>query len=120
MTILGSPSDCRAVVLDRESETPNLIKLRAAQLEEAVNGARRGGYDFLIIDTPGRDEPATAAAIRAADFCVVPCRPTPGEMKATPPTIETINGLGKQAAFVLTQAPPRGARVSEAESGLKM
>jgi len=106
--------------LDRESETPNLIKLRAAQLEEAVNGARRGGYDFLIIDTPGRDEPATAAAIRAADFCVVPCRPTPGDMKATPPTIETINRLGKQAAFVLTQTPPRGARVSEAESGLKM
>jgi chromosome partitioning protein len=91
--------------LDRESETPNLIKLRAAQLEEAVNGARRGGYDFLIIDTPGRDEPATAAAIRAADFCVVPCRPTPGDMKATPPTIETINRLGKQADLTLVGGP---------------
>jgi chromosome partitioning protein len=106
--------------LDRECETPNLVKLKANQLDEAVNGARRGGYDFVLVDTPGRDEPATAAAIRAADFCIVPCRPTPGDMKATPPTIETINRLGKQAAFVLTQTPPRGARVTEAESGLKM
>src|SRR5271169_4091622 len=106
--------------LDRELETPRLAKIKASQLTEAVRAAAVEGYDFVLIDTPGRDEPATAAAIRAADFCIVPCRPTPGDMKATPPTIETINRLGKQAAFVLTQTPPRGARVTEAESGLKM
>ena len=74
----------------------------------------------MFIDTPGRDEPATAAAIRAADFCVIPCRPTPGDMKATPPTVATIRRLGKRAAFVLTQTPPRGVRLKEAEAGLSV
>jgi chromosome partitioning protein len=106
--------------MDREMETPRLAKIKASQLSEAVRAAAVEGYEFVLIDTPGRDEPANAAAIKAADFCIVPCRPTPGDMKATPPTIETINRLGKPAAFVLTQTPPRGVRVSEAERGLKM
>jgi len=54
------------------------------------------------------------------DLCIIPCRPTPGDMKATPPTIATINRLKKDAAFVLTQAPPRSYRNGEAEKGLSM
>ena len=73
-----------------------------------------------MIDTPGRDEPSTTAAIRAADFCVIPCRPTPVDLKATPPTVATVNRLAKPAVFVLTQTPPRGGRVREAEVGLAM
>jgi chromosome partitioning protein len=41
-------------------------------------------------------------------------------MKATPATIGTIKRLGKPAAFVLTQTPPRGARITEADKGLGM
>jgi chromosome partitioning protein len=41
-------------------------------------------------------------------------------MKATPPTAETIRRLGKRAAFVLTQAPPRSFRNREAEKGLSV
>ena len=36
-------------------------------------------------------------------------------MKATPATIGTIKRLGKPAAFILTQTPPRGARITEAD-----
>lgn len=105
---------------DREAETPRLVKVSGHQLGEAVEKAREHGFDTVFIDTPGRDEPATAAAIRAADFCVIPCRPTPGDMKATPPTVATIRRLGKCAAFVLTQTPPRGVRLKEAEAGLSV
>ena len=41
-------------------------------------------------------------------------------MKAIPATVDTINRLGKPFAFVITQAPPRGPRVSEARVGLSM
>ena len=74
----------------------------------------------MVIDTPGRDEPSTTAAIRAADFCIIPCRPTPVNLKAVPPTVATINRLDKSAVFVLTQTPPRGERIREAEAGLSM
>jgi chromosome partitioning protein len=105
---------------DRESETPTLATIKSTELTEAIKKADNAGYDVVFIDTPGRDEPATAAAIRAADLCIIPCRPTPGDMKATPPTIATINRLKKEAAFVLAQAPPRSYRNSEAEKGLSM
>ena len=71
-----------------------------------------------MIDIPGRDEPATTPAGRPADFWVIPCRPTPMDMKAIPPTVATVNRLLKQAVFVMTQTPARGERVREAEVGL--
>lgn len=103
---------------DREAETPRLAKIDSADLAKALEAAKAQNFDFILLDTPGRDEPAVAAAIRASDFCLIPCRPTPGDMKATPPTMATIKRLGKQGAFVLTQTPPRGVRLMEAEAGL--
>ncbi len=103
---------------DREATSPKLVKLGADSLAEAVAAARRQGFTHVFIDTPGRDEPSVAAAIRIADFCLVPCRPTPADMKATPATIATIRRLAKPAAFVLSQTPPRGFRIKEAEIGL--
>jgi chromosome partitioning protein len=105
---------------DREAERPRLARINPADLNQALKGALREGFDYVLIDTPGRDEPATAAAIRASDFCLIPCRPTPGDMKATPATVGTIKRLGKPAAFVLTQTPPRGSRIIEADKGLGM
>ena len=105
---------------DREAETPRLVRADAADLPRALELARRQGFGHVLIDTPGRDEPAVAAAIRAADFCVIPCRPTPADMKATPATAATVRRLDKPAAFVLAQTPPRGFRIREAEVGLGM
>jgi chromosome partitioning protein len=103
----------------RDAETPRLVKIGAWKLPEAMAAAKSGGYQLVIIDTPGRDEPSVNAAVRAADFVVIPCRPTPVDMKATPPTVETVNRLKKPAVLVLTQTPPRGERVREAEAALE-
>jgi chromosome partitioning protein len=105
---------------DREAESPRLVRLDSGDISEALAKAKDAGFDYVLIDTPGKDEPATAAAIRAADFCIVPCRPTPVDLKAIPPTVATINRLSKPAVFVLTQTPPRGERIREAEVGLAM
>jgi chromosome partitioning protein len=105
---------------DREADTPKLVSLASAQLEAAISAATDQGFDLVLIDTPGRDEPAVAAAIRLSDFCIIPCRPTPADMKATPETVRTVNRLERPAAFVLTQTPPRSFRIGEAERGLSM
>lgn len=105
---------------DREADAPQLIKIGGRDLEKGIKLAAEQKFDFVLIDTPGRDEPAQAAAIRLADFCLVPCRPSPADMKATPPTVETIRRLGKTAFFVLTQTPPRSFRIREAERGLNV
>ncbi len=103
---------------DREAETPRLARVMSSELDDAIRKAKGAGFRIVMIDTPGRDDPATTAAIRAADLCVVPCRPTPADMKATPPTAAAIKRLGKAAAFVLTQTPVRGFRINEARAGL--
>lgn len=105
---------------DREEDSPRLVKTDSWSLPEAIAKAKAAGFEYVMIDTPGRDEPSVTAAIRAADFCVIPCRPTPVDLKAVPPTVATINRLDKQAIFVLSQTPPRGDRVREAEVGLGM
>ena len=103
----------------REATTPKLAAITAADLPNAIAGGQPR-FDVVLIDTPGRDEPSTAAAIRHADLCLIPCRPTPADMKATPPTVATIKRLGKRSAFVLNQTPPRGYRIREAAQGLSM
>ena len=105
---------------DREADAPLLIRVKATELDKALEGAKAKKFDVVLIDTAGRDEPASAAAIKAADFCIVPCRPSPADMKATPATVETIRRLGKSAAFVLTQTPVRSFRIREAQSGLSV
>ena len=103
----------------RESSTPKLAAVTATELQTAIRGGRER-FDVILIDTPGRDEPSTAAAIRHADLCLIPCRPTSADMQATPPTVATINRLGKVSAFVLNQTPPRGYRIHEAARGLSV
>jgi chromosome partitioning protein len=105
---------------DREAASPRLVRASANELGRVIQAAGQQGFTHVLIDTPGRDEPGVAAAIRAADFCVVPCRPTPADMKATPATVATIRRLAKPLAFVLTQTPPRSFRNREAQSGLAM
>jgi chromosome partitioning protein len=105
---------------DREADAPQLVRVRASELERALQAAKAKRFDWILIDTPGRDEPGQAAAIRASDLCIIPCRPSPADMKATPATVETIKRLDKPAAFVLTQTPPRSYRIREAERGLSV
>ena len=103
----------------REATKPKLATVTAAELPDAITGGRQR-FDVVLIDTPGRDEPSTAAAIRHADICLIPCRPTPADMKATPTTVATIKRLDKLSAFVLSQTPPRGYRIREAAKGLSV
>ena len=53
---------------DREAESPRLIRAEPADLPRVVAAAERQGFSHVLLDTPGRDEPGVAAAIRAAGF----------------------------------------------------
>ena len=91
-----------------------------AELEKAVELLASQPYSLVIIDTAGADNPTTTAAIRLADFCLVPARPTPADLEATQPTLEAIQATRRKFAFVLSQAPTRSARLTEAASALRL
>jgi chromosome partitioning protein len=102
---------------EREADTPQLVTVTAAELPKAIEIAAKQ-FDFVFIDTPGRDEPAQASAIMQSDFCIIPCRPSPTDLQATPATVATVKRLNKPFAFVLTQTPARSFRIAEASAAL--
>ncbi len=97
---------------------PDFERIEARALDAALNRLRGAGYDFAFVDTPGVDSPAVNLAMRAADLCLVPCRPTATDLRGALPTVHALIRLAKPFAFVLSQCPPRSARVDETRAGL--
>jgi chromosome partitioning protein len=102
----------------RESESPEVAFIEATQLESVLARLAECDYDYVFIDTPGVDSPGSVAAIRVADLCIVPARPTLPDLRAVRPTLAAIYRLKKSFAFVLNQTPPRSYRVRDAAEGL--
>ncbi len=105
---------------ERENALPEVDAIRPDQLETALAELSGKNINYVFLDTAGRDDAGTASAIRQSDYCVVPCRPTPDDLRAVRPTIATIYRAEKPCGFVLNQTPPgrRSARVQEALNGL--
>jgi chromosome partitioning protein len=103
---------------NREGDRPEVAQVDANQIDAVIERLKGSGYDYVFIDTPGVDSPGTLSAIRAADLCVIPCRPTPADLRAFKPTLAAIYRLDKRFAFVLNQTPARSFRVRDAAEGL--
>ena len=103
----------------REAEAPAVDTTTAAQLPAALTSLKKHGYDFIIIDTAGVDSPATAAAMQAADLCLIPVRPSIMDIEASRPTVSSLLRLNKAFAFVLNHCPPgRNMRITDAGRAL--
>ena len=110
---------------DRTADAPAVDSLPAekvAQLPQVLAALAKQGYTLAILDCAGIASTATNLAIKAADLCLIPTRPTRLDIRATKPTIEALMGLKRPFSFVLNQCPPstRGSRASEAAMGLQL
>jgi chromosome partitioning protein len=89
-----------------------------ADIEKALQAFRRAGTGLAVIDTAAGDNALSTNAIKAADLCLIPARPSPADIEAALPTLATIRKLDKPFAFVLCQTPARSYRLSEAGAAL--
>ena len=78
----------------------------AAKLGDALAALCKSGVTLVLIDTPATDTPASDAAMRAADLCIIPARPTIFDIWSSEVTRGKLKTLGKEFAFVLNQCPP--------------
>jgi chromosome partitioning protein len=107
--------------LRRSFEEPGVDRVNGgAELDRALKLLATRGYTLAIIDTPGVDSVTVTAAIRAADLCIIPARPSPADIEAANPTLDAIRKLSRPFAFVLNQAPSRSFRLSEAATALNL
>jgi chromosome partitioning protein len=88
------------------------------EIEQRLQAFGGSGVTLTIIDTAGSVNAMTAAAIRAADLCLIPARPSPADIEATAPTLSVIRSSDKPFAFVLNQTPFRGQRINNAAATL--
>jgi chromosome partitioning protein len=96
----------------RQVETgPDFERVDAAVLDKAIQTLAGAGYDLAVIDTPGIDSPATNAAMRIADLCLVPCRRRCA--------IELLSSFPLKSPFLAAchPAPPTTPRLSPPERG---
>ncbi|MCA6118246.1 ParA family protein [Bradyrhizobium sp. WSM 1738] len=91
----------------------------AREVEQRLQSLERDGVTVTIVDTAGGVSAATNSAIRYADFCLIPARPSIADIEATAATLSVIRAWHKPFAYVLNQTPIRGAaRLASAENAL--
>lgn len=74
--------------------------------------------DLTLIDSPGTTEVLRRVALRAADFCIVPCQPSAADVWACRKTLEIIEGEGTEHVVVLNRVPPRSNAADAAAAEL--
>ena len=84
----------------------------------ACNRSTRDGVTLTIIDTAGGVSAATTSAIRHADLCLIPARPSVADIEATASTLSVVRAWNKPFAFILNQTPIRGQRLANAATAL--
>ena len=90
----------------------------AATIETRLEALATGGVTLTIIDTAGGLSAATTAAIRHADLCMIPSRPSVADIEATGATLNVARAWKKPFAYILNQTPIRGARITNAATSL--
>jgi chromosome partitioning protein len=98
----------------------------AGKLQHALHTLEKNNFTLTIIDTAGTDTPAAAAAMKVADLCVIPARPTVFDLWASEVTRKSLRTLRKHYVFLLNQCPAAqdservrdGAKALEAMGGL--
>lgn len=69
------------------------------------------GAELAVIDTPPHADSMAAAACRAADILLIPCRPRAFDLDAIQTTADLVKASGKPAFVVFTAGPPRAANL---------
>ena len=90
----------------------------ASDVEARLQSLDRDGVTLTIIDASGGVSAATTSAIRHADLCLIPARPSVADIEATASTLDVVRAWNKPFAFILNQTPIRGQRLSNAANAL--
>lgn len=91
----------------RDGPGPGLIESKSGALFVAQQASERAGVDLMVLDTRPAADSDAAEAIRCADLCLIVLRPSFFDLKATARMVDMTQAMGKTAAFILNQAPPR-------------
>jgi chromosome partitioning protein len=88
------------------------------EIEPRLRALEDCGVTLTIIDAAAGVSSARTAAIRYADLCLIPARPSIADIEAAASTLSLVRAWKKPFAFVLNQTPVRGRRIDNAADTL--
>jgi chromosome partitioning protein len=100
------PQESAVICADRrKSDMPHVEFLTERRLPDALQAAEQGKFDLVIIDTPPAAGPQAFTAAQAANFVLIPCRPSLVDLDAIRRTAQLVKSAGVRAAVVFNAAP---------------
>ena len=98
-----------------------VIAATAAKLPALIDALKSKGFTLGVLDTPGADGAAAAAAMKVADLSVIPSRPSMFDLWASANTRKALNAIGGEYVFLLNHCPPaqQSARIEEGVAALE-
>jgi len=105
----------------RELDDIVVVAATAGRLPELLSALEKRGVTVTLIDTPGADGAASAAAMREAELNVIPSRPSVFDLWASAQTRVALRATNSDFVFLLNQCPPaqQSARVDAAVAALE-
>jgi chromosome partitioning protein len=103
----------------RRADADKLVETiyAAGDFAQRLSSLEEEDVTLAIVDTAAGGA-ATSAAIRHADLCLIPARPSIADIEATASTLREVRAANTPFAFVLNQTPIRGQRINTASSTL--
>lgn len=78
----------------RKADTPALARVETS-LADTLTALRAGGYRTIFIDTPPSVGVEVAEAVAVSDMVIVPCKPSPDDLRAVGRTGRCRNARGE-------------------------
>ncbi|MBB3995540.1 chromosome partitioning protein [Sulfitobacter undariae] len=130
MEALLSQEGCQVAIIDmdpqgsvlewsrmRKDANPVVVSATAKTLEQTLKQAQEEGFDYVVVDTPGRQDTTLIELVSAmSDLILLPLRPSLFDVRAVAGTITLLNAKACKMRFLLSQTPARGNQVADAEA----
>jgi len=101
----------------RQAAEPILARVETS-LADTLKALREGGIQTVFVDTPPSVGPEVATAIALADIVLVPCKPSPDDLRAVGRTVEAVTLAEKPMIFAINMTKPRTRLTAEAAVAL--
>lgn len=88
----------------RPPERPAFAQPAIETIERDIERLRDLGFQHCVVDSASAVTPAVEQVIAVSDLVVIPCRPSPHDLRAATATIDMAQRLGKPFVFVLNGA----------------